>query len=56
MLCYWRLRERDQALKAFEQCRDILRKELSIPPMRETLELRRCIVEEAIQSGELSKI
>jgi DNA-binding SARP family transcriptional activator len=40
MLCYWRMGERDQALLAFKRCAEILRRELEVEPMTETIELR----------------
>ena len=39
--------QRAQALRQFETCRDLLRRELAIPPMRETLTLYRQIAESA---------
>lgn len=43
--------QRAQALRQFEICRDMLRRELAIPPMRETMTLYRQIADNAI-SGE----
>ncbi|MBI1744061.1 winged helix-turn-helix domain-containing protein [Candidatus Acetothermia bacterium] len=56
MLCYWRLGERDRALLAFEQCCEILKRELRIQPMPQTLELRQFITKTTFQSKELAKI
>lgn len=39
--------QRAQALRQFEACRDLLRRELAIPPMRETLSLYRQIADSA---------
>lgn len=39
--------QRAQALRQFETCRDLLRRELAIPPMRETLTLYRQIADSA---------
>ena len=43
--------QRAQALRQFETCRDMLRRELAIQPMRETLALYRQIADSAIGSG-----
>jgi DNA-binding SARP family transcriptional activator len=40
--------QRAQALRQFEVCRDLLRRELAIPPMRETLTLYREIADSAV--------
>lgn len=40
--------QRAQALRQFETCRDLLRRELAIPPMRETLALYRRIADSAL--------
>ena len=47
MRCYWHLGERDQALLAYEECREILRRELRVQPLPPTLELREKIVGKA---------
>ena len=44
--------QRAQALRQFETCRDMLRRELAIQPMRETLSLYRQIADSAIGGGE----
>lgn len=47
--------QRAQALRQFEICRDLLRRELAIPPMRETLTLYREIADSAVGArGDLS--
>lgn len=43
--------QRAQALRQFETCRDMLRRELAIQPMRETLALYRQIADSAIGGG-----
>lgn len=43
--------QRAQALRQFEICRDMLRRELAIQPMRETLALYRQIADSAIGGG-----
>lgn len=45
--------QRAQALRQYELCRDMLRRELAIQPMRETLALYRQIADNAIGSAEL---
>lgn len=45
--------QRAQALRQFETCRDLLRRELAIQPMRETLALYRQIADSAIGGSEL---
>ena len=40
--------QRAHALRQFERCRDLLRRELAIPPMRETMALYQTIVNSAI--------
>ena len=42
--------QRAQALRQFETCRDLLRRELAIPPMRETLNLYRQIADSALSA------
>lgn len=44
--------QRAQALRQFETCRDMLRRELAIQPMRETLALYRQIADSAIGVGD----
>ncbi len=44
--------QRAQALRQFETCRDLLRRELAIPPMRETLSLYRQIADNALAGVE----
>jgi DNA-binding SARP family transcriptional activator len=44
--------QRAQALRQFEACRDMLRRELAIQPMRETLLLYRQIADSAIGGGQ----
>lgn len=44
--------QRAQALRQFETCRDMLRRELAIQPMRETLALYRQIADSAIGGGQ----
>lgn len=46
--------QRAQALRQFETCRDMLRRELAIQPMRETLALYRQIADSAICGGQES--
>lgn len=46
--------QRAQALRQFETCRDMLRRELAIQPMRETLALYRQIADSAIGGGQES--
>jgi DNA-binding SARP family transcriptional activator len=43
--------QRAQALRQFEACRDLLRRELAIPPMRETLALYRRIADNALAAN-----
>ena len=45
--------QRAQALRQFETCRDMLRRELAIPPMRETLSLYRQIADSAIGGDQM---
>ncbi len=45
--------QRAQALRQFEVCRDMLRRELAIPPMRETLSLYRQIADSAIGGDQM---
>ena len=47
MQLFVRSGQRAQALRQFETCRDLLRHELAIPPMRETLALYRQIADHA---------
>jgi DNA-binding SARP family transcriptional activator len=51
MRCYWHLGERDQALLAFEQCKEILRKELKVQPLLPTIELQAKIAQGVIPSS-----
>ena len=44
--------QRAQALRQFEHCRDLLRRELAIQPMRETLEMYQRIADSAIGATE----
>jgi DNA-binding SARP family transcriptional activator len=44
--------QRAQALRQFEHCRDLLRRELAIQPMRETLEMYQRIADTAIGAVE----
>jgi LuxR family maltose regulon positive regulatory protein len=46
MRCYSRMGRRNQALKEFAVCKQVLQRELGVHPMRETLELRDCIARE----------
>ena len=46
--------QRAQALRQFETCRDMLRRELAIPPMRETLSLYRQIADSAIGGDQMA--
>jgi ABC-type oligopeptide transport system substrate-binding subunit/DNA-binding SARP family transcriptional activator len=49
MVYHYRLGQRDQALRAFEQCRGLLAEELGVDPMPETVELHtRILREEAV--------
>ena len=48
--------QRAQALRQFETCRDLLRRELGIPPMRETLALYRQIADSALTGTESSAV
>ncbi|WP_244243984.1 AfsR/SARP family transcriptional regulator [Marilutibacter alkalisoli] len=48
MLLYVSSGQRAQALQQFECCRELLRRELAIQPMRETMEVYRQIAESAI--------
>jgi LuxR family maltose regulon positive regulatory protein len=44
MRCYARMGRRNQALREFQACRDVLRWELGVAPMHETVELHDRIV------------
>jgi DNA-binding SARP family transcriptional activator len=44
MCCYSRMGRRNQALREFESCKTVLRRELGVEPMRETVELYRRIM------------
>jgi DNA-binding SARP family transcriptional activator len=46
MRCYSRMGRRNQALKEFAACKQVLQRELGVHPMRETLELRNHIARE----------
>lgn len=46
MRCYSRLGHRNQALREFQRCRDVLRRELGVDPMRETVALYERIARE----------
>jgi DNA-binding SARP family transcriptional activator len=46
MRCYSRLGRRNQALREFVTCEQILSQELGVPPMKETIDLRDQIVRE----------
>jgi DNA-binding SARP family transcriptional activator len=54
MLCHWLSGERDQALFAFDRCREILKKQLKVPPMSSTLELRDRILRGELASPQYS--
>ena len=44
MCCYSRMGRRNQALREFQACKEVLRQELGVDPMRETVELYQRIV------------
>jgi DNA-binding SARP family transcriptional activator len=46
MCCYSRMGRRNQALREYQRCQEVLRRELGVDPMQETVALHECILRE----------